>query len=80
MSQTEMVQLIEALKRENEALKLKKTPSHGIKVSLKGAVSVYGLGRFPITLYASQWDKLLAKSEEIKTFIQSNSHQLSSKP
>jgi hypothetical protein len=43
-----------------------------MKVSEKGAVSVYGLGRFPVTLYQEQWQKLLAMSEEIKTFIDEN--------
>jgi len=50
-----------------------------IKVSQKGAVSVYGLGRFPVTLYASQWDKLLAQSEEIKSFINEHASELASK-
>jgi hypothetical protein len=47
-----------------------------MKVSEKGAVSVYGLGRFPVTLYQEQWQKLLALAEEIKTFIEENRSKL----
>jgi hypothetical protein len=47
-----------------------------MKVSEKGAVSVYGLGRFPVTLYQEQWTKLLAMSEDIKTFIVENKDRL----
>jgi hypothetical protein len=78
----EMVELL-ALRAENEALKAKmnapKANGLGIKVSAKGGVSVYGLGRFPITLYSSQWTTLLAKSEEIKAFIVDNATSLKSK-
>jgi hypothetical protein len=70
---------LERLRAENEALK--KTSSRGLKlkVSEKGAVSVYGLGRFPVTLYKEQWLKLLEMSEEIKAFIQANDSQLKAK-
>ena len=47
-----------------------------LKVSEKGAVSVYGLGRFPVTLYKEQWEKLLAMSEDIKKFIAENKDRL----
>jgi hypothetical protein len=50
-----------------------------MKVSEKGALSIYGLGRFPVTLYKEQWTKLLAMAEEIKTFIQANDSQLKAK-
>ena len=50
-----------------------------LKVSEKGALSVYGLGRFPVTLYRGQWAKLLAAKEEIETFIQDNGDRLSEK-
>ena len=46
------------------------------KVSEKGAVSVYGLGRFPVTLYREQWERLLAASEEIRKFIGENQDKL----
>jgi hypothetical protein len=70
---------IERLKAENEALK---TPTRGqisFKVSEKGAVSVYGLGRFPVTLYKEQWEKLLAAGEQIKAFVAQNDHLLKKK-
>lgn len=50
-----------------------------IKVSDKGACSVYGLGRFPVTLYASQWRKLLARATDIETFLADNAGTLSEK-
>ena len=69
---------IERLKAENEALK-NKTPARGtlsMKVSEKGALSVYGMGRFPVTLYKEQWLKLLGISEELNKFIQENDARL----
>ena len=65
---------VEKLKAEIEALKQNKPVS--LKVSEKGAVSVYGLGRFPVTLYREQWDKLLGQSEQIKAFIHENKERL----
>lgn len=50
-----------------------------LKVSEKGALSVYGLGRFPVTLYREQWEKLLAMADEIRRFIQQNDHLLKKK-
>jgi hypothetical protein len=68
---------IERLRAENEALKQgKRAGSTSLKVSEKGAVSVYGLGRFPITLYQEQWLKLLAMADEIKQFIEANRARL----
>lgn len=71
---------LERLRAENEALKNK--PSKGtlsMKVSEKGALSVYGMGRFPVTLYKEQWLKLLSISEEIKKFISANDEKLKTK-
>ena len=73
--QTELARL----RAENEALKQKRNSPGGMKVSEKGAVSVYGLGRFPVTLYQEQWQKLLAMAEEIKTFIADNKERLKTK-
>ncbi len=70
---------LEKLKAENEALKTRKTGAVSLKVSEKGAVSVYGLGRFPVTLYKEQWQKLLGMSEEIKKFITENNERLKTK-
>jgi hypothetical protein len=67
---------LERLRAENAALKNKKTGSVSMKVSEKGAVSVYGLGRFPVTLYQEQWAKLLGLADEIKVFIEENKAKL----
>ncbi|MCC6368673.1 MAG: hypothetical protein IT165_34555 [Bryobacterales bacterium] len=76
----DLLREIERLKAENEALK--KPAAKGAisyKVSDKGAVSVYGLGRFPVTLYKEQWEKLLDRSEELRQFIAANDAQLKKK-
>lgn len=73
---------IERLKAENEALKTKKAVPRGVltmKVSEKGALSVYGMGRFPVTLYKEQWMKLLEIAPEIKKFIAENDAKLKTK-
>ena len=67
---------LERLRAENLALKQKKNTSVSMKVSEKGAVSVYGLGRFPVTLYQEQWAKLLGLADEIKVFIEENKAKL----
>ena len=66
------------LRKENEALK-SRGPAVRMKVSEKGAVSVYGMGRFPVTLYKEQWLKLLDMSDEIRAFIAANESQLKAK-
>jgi len=70
--QTELARL----RAENETLKQKRSGSAMMKVSEKGAVSVYGLGRFPVTLYQEQWLKLLGMADEIKQFIEENRGRL----
>lgn len=50
-----------------------------LKVSEKGALSVYGLGRFPVTLYKEQWRRLLDIADEMKTFLKDNDHLLKGK-
>jgi hypothetical protein len=72
---------LERLRAENEALKTKKSSSGtlSMKVSEKGALSVYGMGRFPVTLYKEQWLKLLGISDEIKEFIKNNESRLKTK-
>jgi hypothetical protein len=49
-------------------------------VSEKGGLSVYGLGRFPVTLYKEQWTKLLAMSDDIQAFIKAHASELKTKP
>lgn len=67
---------LERLRSENETLKRSRASGLTMKVSEKGAVSVYGLGRFPVTLYKEQWEKLLAMSDGIRSFIAENAAQL----
>jgi hypothetical protein len=70
---------IERLKAENQSLKKPARGQMSLKVSEKGGLSVYGLGRFPVTLYREQWDKLLGMADEIRTFIQENDGALKKK-
>jgi hypothetical protein len=79
MSDDEIKKELERLRAENAALK--KTSSRGLsmKVSDKGALSIYGMGRFPVTLYKEQWTKLLDMSDEIRAFIKANDERLSTK-
>jgi hypothetical protein len=67
------------LRAENERLKKSGSRALGMKVSEKGALSAYGMGRFPVTLYKEQWLKLLAMGEEIKAFIEANNESLKTK-
>jgi hypothetical protein len=71
---------LERLRAENERLR-RTSASRGmtIKVSEKGGVSVYGLGRFPVTLYKEQWLRLLDMADEIRGFIADNAARLKSK-
>lgn len=71
---------LERLKAENEQLKSQRGRSVSLKVSEKGGVSVYGLGRFPVTLYKEQWTRLLAMADEIKAFLKAHDAELKSKP
>ena len=70
---------VERLKAENAALKAQAARGISIKVSEKGGVSVYGMGRFPITLYKEQWTKLLDMADEIRAFIRENESKLKAK-
>jgi hypothetical protein len=76
MEEQDLKAELERLRAENEALKAKMTRATSIKVSEKGAVSVYGLGRFPVTLYKEQWLKLLGMADDIRKFIAQNESQL----
>jgi hypothetical protein len=70
---------LERLRAENAALKARGSKGVSMKVSEKGAVSIYGLGRFPVTLYQEQWLKLLDMADDIRTFIKENEGQLKKK-
>ncbi len=80
MSDEDLKAELERLKAENEALKAKGAGrSVSMKVSEKGGVSVYGLGRFPVTLYQEQWLKLLDLADDIRAFIRENEPRLKKK-
>ena len=72
-------QKLARLEAENQALKGRRSGNLSLKVSEKGGVSVYGLGRFPVTLYKEQWVKLLGFAGEIESFIKENESQLKTK-
>ncbi len=67
------------LRAENAALKAKGPKPMSLKVSDKGGVSVYGLGRFPVTLYKEQWVRLLDFGDEIRAFLNDNAAKLKTK-
>jgi len=79
MSDEDLKAELERLRSENEALKRSPARGTSLKVSEKGGLSVYGLGRFPITLYKEQWVKLLDMSEEIRRFLTEHDAELKSK-
>ena len=70
---------LERLRLENERLKNRQTRGVSLKVSEKGGVSVYGLGRFPVTLYKEQWTRLLDMADDIRAFIKENESKLKAK-
>jgi hypothetical protein len=73
---------LDAAKAENEALKAKlakRSPTVSFKVTEKGGVSAYGMGRFPVTLYLSQWQKLVKAIPELEAFLEDNLDRLTTK-
>jgi hypothetical protein len=79
MSDENLEAELERLRNENAALKKGASTGIRMKISEKGAVSIYGMGRFPVTLYKEQWLKLLDMSAEIRAFIAANEAQLKAK-
>jgi hypothetical protein len=79
MSNEDLKSELERLRTENAALKRGATSGVRMKVGEKGGVSVYGMGRFPVTLYKEQWLKLLDMADEIRAFIADNEPELKSK-
>jgi hypothetical protein len=79
MSDSDLQAELDRLRAENEQLKNQRARGVSLKVSEKGGVSVYGMGRFPITLYKEQWLKLLDMGTEIRTFIRENEAKLKAK-
>lgn len=79
MTQAELQAEIARLQAENAKLKAAKQGKLTMKVSDKGALSVYGMGRFPVTLYREQWERLAKAMPEIEAFIAANADSLSVK-
>ena len=79
MSDEALQKEVERLRAENEALKARGVRGISMKVSEKGGLSVYGLGRFPVTLYKEQWARLLDMADDIRAFIKENEGQLKAK-
>ena len=78
-SEEELKAELEKLKAENAALKSRGAKGVSMKVSEKGGLSVYGLGRFPVTLYKEQWTKLLDMADDIRAFMKENDAALKAK-
>jgi len=79
MSDDELKNELERLRNENAALKKGAATGITMKVSEKGGLSVYGMGRFTVTLYKEQWLKLLDMSDDIRAFIAANEGKLKTK-
>lgn len=80
MADEDLEKELERLRLENERLRARRAAGDvTLRVSEKGAVSVYGLGRFPVTLYQEQWEKLLAHADDIRGFITANHERLKKK-
>lgn len=79
MNEEAMKAELERLRAENAQLKTKEKAGITLKVSEKGAVSLYGMGRFPVTLYKEQWLRILASAPQIEAFIQENEARLKTK-
>ena len=79
MSDEDLKAELEKLRAENQALKKGAAKGLSLRVSAKGGVSVYGLGRFPVTLYKEQWERLLDMHDDIRAFIAANESALKTK-
>jgi hypothetical protein len=79
MNESEMKAELERLRAENSKLKSREAAGLSFKVSEKGALSLYGMGRFPVTLYKEQWQRILASAAEIEAFIRENEDRLKTK-
>ena len=70
---------LDKLRAENQALKTTSAKGLSMKISEKGGLSIYGLGRFPVTLYKEQWTKLLGMTKDIEAFLAANNDKLKTK-
>ncbi len=75
----QMREELERLRAENEKLKTEKSKAIRLQVSQKGAVSLYGIRRFPITFYGDEWDTILGMSDDIRAFIAEHQSELKGK-
>lgn len=75
-SAEELQRELEQLRAENASLRQARDRSLTFKVSEKGGVSVYGLGRFPVTLYVEQWTTLLDNAEVLRGFMREHAAEL----
>jgi len=75
LGRAELEALVSGLQAKVQASQRKVT----LKVTEKGGASLYGLGRFPVTLYKGQWERLLSAAEDIKAFLEANADCLSVK-
>ena len=76
MSEPTKEELLARIADLEKQVTTKKSGRMDFKVSEKGGVSVYGLGRFPVTLYYEQWQRLLGAAEELRTFLEENKDKL----
>jgi hypothetical protein len=79
MAEEDLRAELERLKAENATLKSRSSKGVSLRVSEKGGVSVYGLGRFPVTLYKEQWTKLLDMADDIRSFLHEHDAELKTK-
>lgn len=79
LSQVELMAKVEALQAQNELLRKARQSKLTIKVSKAGAISIYGFGKWPVTLYRSQMERLLDASDSIRDFIAANGDLLATK-
>ena len=75
-SENQALKEIVSLRSENEGLRKTAAQGLSLKVSEKGGLSVYGLGRFPVTLYREQWLRLLSMADDIRGFLEANQDRL----
>lgn len=79
LSQADMIAKVAQLMADNTKLKKANNGKLSLKVSEKGALSIYGMGKWPITLYLSQWERVMANLDQIKAFVEANRDQFSVK-
>jgi hypothetical protein len=79
MTDKDLQAWIDQLKAENARVRRQPDQVLSMKVSQKGALSVHGLDRCPVTLYKEQWTRLLAAADDIRAFLNDNDAQLKSK-